>query len=625
MAALELGAASYMSQNVSQKLTQRAEQRLRDSFLAIALLMIVVLALRIGHEYKLKQTGDLLIDVLSTVHKIEALEIKIFDAVEMATTSNALKWSAIRSENVPLLRQELQKLQAMAPDAAGFNERLKQVSRNFKVTHDAIFEHSNAGNFIAALNGVRSVSYQSSKRYVNNLINELRISTQASLIKNRETSTFLANALTLGSILFGMCLIRLRQMRKLNEDRDHFASISDDILELRDENANLADITQEQLKKIDELAAVSEITSNMVMLKGSDLKVRWVNNAFCELTGYTPEEVEKKPFYFEALVTPKLNEVLQKPDPAKALAESKIKTYELNAGRFDSRFITKRGSTLWLSMDSQKLVDKNGVLTGYVLVGTDVTLKKRQEIRITSYASDMKRFAHIASHDLKEPMRQIGDYLNVLKEADSVGDTELKARCYDVMSKATKRGRNLVSDLLRFAKLQDRTLGKAFHPIEEVLEPILEQLEVSNFRGNITFTNDVPQVLINADDTLLQSAIQNLISNAVKYTAPDRPNAIHLGMKHDGDVYHLFVTDTGIGFNDEQSRTIFEPFTRLVNKQEFAGSGIGLSIVSSIVQKHGWQITAKGEEGVGASFEIVLPATDVIKIDPETVQTEEAA
>ncbi|MFK8036484.1 MAG: ATP-binding protein [Hyphomicrobiales bacterium] len=614
-----------MQQNVSQKLTQRAEQRIRDSFLAIALLMIVVLALRAGHEYKLKQTEDLLIDVLSTVYKIEALEIKIFHAVEMATTSNAPKWNAIRNENVPLLKQELQKLRAMAPNQTEFKDRLSRAGRILAVAHNAIFADSNAGDFTAARNRARDINYQWAKQYANEAINGLRKSTQASLIDKRETNTFLANTLTLGAILFGMCIIRLSQMLNLKEDRNHFASISDDILELRDENTNLADITQEQLKKIDELAAVSEITSNMVMLKGPDRKVRWVNNAFCELTGYTLEEVQEKPFYFDAVVTTQLNEVLQKPAPAEALVESKIKTYEYNVGRFDSCFITKKGSTIWLSMDSQKLVDINGVLTGYVLVGTDVTLKKQQEIQITSYASDMKRFAHVASHDLKEPMRQIGDYLNVLKEADSVGDTELKTRCYDVMSKATKRGRNLVSDLLRFAKLQDLTLGKAFHPIEEVLEPILEQLEVSNFPGNVTFTSDVPRVLVNADDRLLQSVIQNLISNAVKYTAPDRPNAVHLGMENDGDVYRLFVTDTGIGFKDEQSQSIFEPFTRLVTKQRFAGSGVGLSIVSSVVQKHGWQITAKGEEGVGASFEIVFPATDVMKIDPATSQTEEAA
>lgn len=614
-----------MPQNVSETLTRRAEQRIRDSFLAIALLVIVVLALRVGQEYRLKLSGDRFIDVLSTVHTIDALEFKIFDAVAGATTSNALKWSAIVNKNVPLLKQELRNLQAMAPNQMEFKERLERVTNILIVAHDAIFEHSIAGNFAAARNRAQSVSYQSTKRYLKDIINEIRDSTQASLIKNRETSTFLANALTLGSILFGMCLIRLRQMRNLAQDREHFATISDDILQLRYENINLAHITREQLKKIDELAAVAETTSNMVMLKSADKKVRWVNNAFCELTGYKPHEVEEKLFRFKACVTPELDEVLGKIDPDKATSETTTKTENSLVGRFDSCITTKTGSMLWLSMDRQRVVDNNGVTTGYILVGTDITLKKQQEIQIASYASDMKRFAHIASHDLKEPMRQIWDYLNVLKEADNVGDTELKTHCYDVMSKVTKRGRNLVSDLLRFAKLQDRTLGKAFHPIEVVLEPILEQLEVSNFRGNITFTNDVPQVLINADDTLLQSAIQNLISNAVKYTAPDRPNAIHLGMKHDGDVYHLFVTDTGIGFNDEQSRTIFEPFTRLVNKQEFAGSGIGLSIVSSIVQKHGWQITAKGEEGVGASFEIVLPATDVIKIDPETVQTEEAA
>lgn len=614
-----------MPQNVSETLTQRAEQRIRDSFLAIALLMIVVLALRIGHEYKIKHSGDQLVDVLSTVHKIEALETKIFGAVTMATTSNALKWRAIRNENVPLLKQELQNLQAMAPNQAEFKERLKQVTSIFTVAHDAIFTHSNADDFAAARNRAQSISYQSTKHYLSDIINEIRISTQASLIETRETSTLLVNTLTLGSILFGMCLIHLRQMRKFEEDRDHFAAISEDILQLRYENINLANITREQLKKIDELAAVAETTSNMVMLKSADRRVRWVNNAFCELTGYKPHEVEQKLFHFETCFTPSLEEVLGKRDPTKANSESTTTSTESSLGRFDSYITTKAGSIVWLSMDRQRIIDNNGVTTGYILVGTDITLKRQQETQIASYASDMKRFAHIASHDLKEPMRQIGDYLNILKEADTAGDTDLKTHCYDVMSKVTNRGRNLVSDLLRFAKLQDRTLGKAFHPIEEVLEPILEQLEVSNFRGNITFTSDVPQILINADDTLLQSVIQNLISNALKYTAPDRPNAVHLGMEQDGDVYHLFVTDTGIGFNSEQSRTIFEPFTRLVTKQEFAGSGIGLSIVSSIVQKHGWQITAKGEEGVGASFEIVLPATDVMKIDSETLNTEEVA
>lgn len=607
-----------MPYNVSETLTKRAEQRIRDSFFVIAVLMVVVLTLRIGHEYTLNRSSERLVDALSTVHKIEVLEAKIFDAVTMATTSNELKWSAIRNQNVPEMRQELRNLQDMAPDQTKFEIQLKQISKILTATHDEIFQYSKAGDFLAAGRQAQGMEYLTARRSLKTIIRELRNSTQASLIKNKETSTVLVNTLTLGSILFGMFLIHMRQMRKLAEDRDHFATISDNIVQLRDENSNLASVTQEQLKKIDELAAVAEITSNMVMLKSADRKVRWVNNAFCKLTGYKPREVEQKLFDFESLVTPALDEVLGKSDPAKAIIETTTKEVDLSTGRFDSRITTKAGAIVWLSMDRQRIVDDNGVTTGYILVGTDITLKKRQEIQIASYASDMKRFAHIASHDLKEPLRQIWDYLNVLQEADNVGDIELKTRCYDVISKATNRGRNLVSDLLRFAKLQDRTLGKAFHPLGEILEPILEQLEVSEFRGNVTFTSDMPNVSINADDALLQSVIQNLISNAVKYTAADRPNAVHLGMERDGDEYRLFVTDTGIGFDSEKSRAIFEPFTRLVTKQEFAGSGIGLSIVSSIIQKHGWQITAKGEEGVGASFEVVIPAGDVIEIDPET-------
>ncbi|MEP4804407.1 MAG: PAS domain-containing sensor histidine kinase, partial [Hyphomicrobiales bacterium] len=538
---------------------------------------------------------------------------------------NDLKWSTIRSENVPVLRQELRNLQEMAPDQTKFRAQLKDISETLTATHDEIFYFSNLGDFASAKSRAQEPEYITAKQELNGIISELRNSTQESLIQNKETSTILANTLTLGSVLFGMFLIHRRQMRKLEEDRRHFAKISENILQLRYENSNLASVTQEQLKKIDELAGVAEITSNMVMLKGADRRVRWVNNAFCQLTGYQPSEVEEKLFHFESLVTPELDEVLGKRDPAKAISETATKQDDLSTGRFDSRITTKKGSVVWLSMDRQRIVDDGGVTTGYILVGTDITLKKQHEIQIASYASDMKRFAHIASHDLKEPLRQIWDYLNVLQEADSVGDVELKTRCYDVMSKATNRGRNLVSDLLRFAKLQDRVLGKAFYPIEEILEPILEQLEVSEFRGNVTFTSEVPNVSVNADDALLQSVMQNLISNAVKYTAPDRPNAVHLGMENDGDTYRLFVTDTGIGFDAEKNRAIFEPFTRLVTKQEFAGSGIGLSIVSSIIQKHGWQIVANGEEGVGASFDIIIPASDVIKIVPETENREVAA
>lgn len=611
--------------NVSETLTRRAEQRIRDSFFVITALMIVVLGLRVGHEHLLNRSGDRLLEALSVVHKIEVLEEKLFYSVTRATSSSDPKWVEARSEIDLGIEDELQKLRTISPDQGETKEKLRKINLTLAQMHDSIFRQSAAGDFDAAKLIARSSSYFNARQSHGNIMSELRSTTQQALLENRQTNAVLVNTLTLGSILFGMFLIHMRQMRKLEEDRLHFAAISKNIAQLRTENTSLESITQEQLKKIDELAAVAESTSNMVMLMSPDRKVRWVNNAFSLLTGYSLKEVEEKLFHFEFIATPKIDEVLGKPDPGKAISEAEVNDDNLAVGRFDSRITTKKGKLVWLSMDRQRLVDENNCTTGFMLVGTDITLKKQQEIQIASYASDMKRFAHIASHDLKEPLRQIWDYLNVLQEADSTGDEELKARCFDVMSKATNRGRNLVSDLLRFAKLQDRTLGKAFHPLEEILEPILEQLEVSQFRGNITFTSDVPSVSINADDTLLQSVIQNLISNAVKYTAADRPNAVHLGMEEDGDVYRLFVTDTGIGFDADKSLAIFEPFTRLVTKQEFAGSGIGLSMVSSIIQKHGWQINAKGEDGVGASFEVLIPASDIAKIDSKLEAKEEAA
>lgn len=237
---------------------------------------------------------------------------------------------------------------------------------------------------------------------------------------------------------------------------------------------------------------------------------------------------------------------------------------------------------------------------------------------LRSQISDLQRsnrhlteFAHVASHDLAEPLRAVSGYVQLLARRYD-GELDEKAqRWIGFAVEGVERMEALIRDLLRFARI-----GGA--------EPELEPVDCNELAGEIVAElNETvtavgaeitvePLPTVNGDRGQLWQLLENLIGNAVKYRAADRPCRVHVSAQADPGVWRLEVSDNGIGIPEEHHERIFRMFQRLHVREEYAGTGIGLAIAARVAEAHGGELRVEdGPEG-GARFVWTLPRDEAL-------------
>ncbi len=231
--------------------------------------------------------------------------------------------------------------------------------------------------------------------------------------------------------------------------------------------------------------------------------------------------------------------------------------------------------------------------------------RKREELARSN--AELTDFAHIASHDLQEPLRKViafGDRLQLKYGALLEGKgADYLAR----MQNAAERMQGLIDDLLQYSRVNSR--GKEFERVNpmEVLAEVKESLEqpIGELGAKIKI-EPLPQLL--ADRRQLHSLFQNLLGNALKYHRSGVIPEIKVQLLGSaGGLAEIVVSDNGIGFDEKYLDRIFRPFQRLHGRSEYQGSGIGLAICKKIVERHGGTIGASAIPGEGASFRVKLP------------------
>lgn len=224
---------------------------------------------------------------------------------------------------------------------------------------------------------------------------------------------------------------------------------------------------------------------------------------------------------------------------------------------------------------------------------------------------DLQDFAYAASHDLQEPLRKImtfGDRLQV-RYADQLDERGLDY--LQRMQQAATRMQTLIVDLLAYSRVS--TQARPFTPVDlnAVLTAVLADLEMRLEETNATIQLD-PLPTIDADPTQMAQLFLNLLSNALKFTAPDHPPVVHIySQPADRNHYTIVVNDNGIGFEEKYLDRIFGVFQRLHGREEYSGTGVGLAICQKIVKRHNGHITARSQPGAGATFFVTLPAHQV--------------
>jgi two-component system, chemotaxis family, sensor kinase Cph1 len=238
-------------------------------------------------------------------------------------------------------------------------------------------------------------------------------------------------------------------------------------------------------------------------------------------------------------------------------------------------------------------------------------------VRLTRTNEELEAFAYVASHDLKEPLRQIETFGTLLERAfnNKTAPATDPRRWFEGIRSSSRRLRVLIDDLAEYSRLGRH--ANPFGPcaLGEVIEEVKSDLGILIDTASAIIQAD-PLPTIMCDHTQMRQVMQNLLSNAIKYRHPDRPPVIRIGATT--QVYpapgspamptlELTFADNGIGFEERYRDKIFEPFQRLHSADDYEGSGIGLAICRKIIDRHGGSISAGSRLGEGSIFRITLP------------------
>ncbi|MDD5459963.1 MAG: ATP-binding protein, partial [Phycisphaerae bacterium] len=260
--------------------------------------------------------------------------------------------------------------------------------------------------------------------------------------------------------------------------------------------------------------------------------------------------------------------------------------------------------------------------SGYInLYAMDITEKTQMENQLEKAVEDLQRsnddlqqFAHVASHDLQEPLRMVTSYLQLLAKRYQ---GKLDKDADDFIGFAVdgaKRMQNLILALLQYSRVGSQAKPFAVCDMDKVAKNCIKDLEAAIEQNKAEVTYDKLPV-ITADITQMEQLLRNLINNALKYHAENVTPKIHVGVREEEDGWTFSVKDNGIGIAPEFFNRIFVIFQRLHNRNEYSGSGIGLSVCKRVVERHGGKIWVKSTPGKGATFYFTIP---IIAVSQET-------
>jgi PAS domain S-box-containing protein len=358
------------------------------------------------------------------------------------------------------------------------------------------------------------------------------------------------------------------------------------------------------------LADIVESSADAILATELDGTIASWNPGAERLFGWRSDEVEGGPV---SVLAPE-----EGPDAISAALDRVL--LQRVSERYEAVVATRDGRRLEVSLTTSPTTEPGGRLIGTSTIARDVTERKRaeRELAVTAAAleahtaelersnAELAQFAYVASHDLSEPLRMVSSYVQLLAKRytgrlDSDAD-EFIAFAVD----GADRMQALINALLAYSRVGRGGLERRRVAFDDVLRRVLRNLTASleETGGRVVAEGELPVVA--GDQTQLEQLLQNLISNSLKFTRAGVEPLITVRAEREASAWRFDVADNGIGIEPRHAERIFNMFQRLNARQEFPGTGIGLSICRKIAELHGGRIWVEPNPGGGSRFSFTV-------------------
>lgn len=288
---------------------------------------------------------------------------------------------------------------------------------------------------------------------------------------------------------------------------------------------------------------------------------------------------------------------------------------------YESRIINKDKTCRWIKVNGRVIKEENGNDASIIGIIQDIHAQREfeQELKwqvaqsteeLRRSNDDLLHFASVVSHDLREPVRKIKIFNNLLRNEKDTLFNENSRKYLTKIDHSAQRMNNIIEGILSYS-----TIDKTRQPIEQidlsqVIENIKTDLElIIREKGAILSTCDLPE--IEGAPILITQLFYNLIQNALKFSKADQPPRVIIACSttslNGQDAVKITIKDNGIGMDPAFAEKIFTAFERLNSKDQYEGNGLGLALCRKIAKRHNGTITAWGEKDKGAEFTVTLP------------------
>ncbi|WP_081580343.1 PAS domain S-box protein [Methanobacterium formicicum] len=382
-------------------------------------------------------------------------------------------------------------------------------------------------------------------------------------------------------------------------------------IKLKETLDNLEEIVEERTKEL-ELANdynrnLIETSLDPLVTIGPDGRITDVNKATEKVTGYLRGELVGTDFadYFT--------------EPEKA-EKGYQQVFQYGLVRDYPLEIRHKDGTLTPVLYNASIYrDGSGEVVGVFAAARDITERKKAEKELREYwenleeevklrteelaksNAELEQFAYVASHDLREPLRMITSFLQLLDRRYS---GQLDGDAHEFINFAVdgaKRLDKMIIDLLEYSRIANKEMMFSEVDFEKVMEQVNLNLNIIIYENNAEVTYDYLPKRVMADESQMIVLFQNLVGNAIKYRSNEEPK-IHISAQKEKKFFIFKVKDNGIGMESKYLERIFTIFQRLHTHNEYEGSGIGLSIAQRIVHQHGGEIWVESQQGKGSTF-----------------------